>query len=71
MQQLIDKIIDNLTDDLRKKPWNGSKNKVAGHCYVASEAGYQEDITILYQKSLNFLKKKNVNMKKIIIILVG
>ena len=48
MQQLIDKIIDNLTDDLRKKPWNGSKNKVAGHCYVASEAGYQEDITILY-----------------------
>lgn len=25
-------------DDLRKKPWRGSKNPVAGHCYIASEA---------------------------------
>ena len=28
----------NLTDDLRKKPWKGHPNPLAGHCYVASEA---------------------------------
>lgn len=27
-----------LTDDLRRAPWRGSTNPVAGHCYVASEA---------------------------------
>jgi len=37
LRQLIRK---HLTDDLRKAPWKGSKNKFAGHCYVASEAWY-------------------------------
>ena len=27
-----------LTDDLRRKPYKGSTNPMAGHCYVASEA---------------------------------
>ena len=26
------------SDDLRRAPWQGSDNVVAGHCYVASEA---------------------------------
>jgi hypothetical protein len=26
-----------LTDDLRRSPWKGSSNLLAGHCYVASE----------------------------------
>ena len=29
-----------LTDDLRKPPWKGHPNPIAGHCYVASEALY-------------------------------
>ena len=28
-----------LTDDLRRAPWHGSPNPMAGHCYVAAEAG--------------------------------
>ena len=27
-----------LTDDLRRPPWRGKANPLAGHCYVASEA---------------------------------
>ena len=27
-------------DDLRRPPWRGSPNYVAGHCYVVSEAFY-------------------------------
>jgi hypothetical protein len=26
-----------LTDDLRRHPWKGNSNPLAGHCYVASE----------------------------------
>ncbi len=26
-----------LTDDLRRKPWKGSPNPLAGHCYLACE----------------------------------
>lgn len=29
-----------LSDDLRRWPWKGNPNVVAGHCYVASEALY-------------------------------
>lgn len=29
-----------LTDDLRRAPWSGSTDPLAGHCYVASEAAY-------------------------------
>jgi len=31
-------VTNNLSDDLRRSPWKGSENPVAGHCYVASEA---------------------------------
>lgn len=31
---------DFLTDDLRRPPWRGNKNPLAGHCYVASEVLY-------------------------------
>lgn len=33
-------ILSNLTDDLRRAPWKGNPNPLAGHCYVASEALY-------------------------------
>lgn len=36
--ELGNRIIAALSDELRKAPWRGSENKVAGHCYVASEA---------------------------------
>jgi hypothetical protein len=29
-----------LSDDLRRPPWKGHPNPLAGHCYVASEALY-------------------------------
>ena len=31
-------VVANLDDGLRKKPWKGHPNPLAGHCYVASEA---------------------------------
>ena len=33
-------IVRNLSDELRKPPYKGNSNKLAGHCYVASEALY-------------------------------
>lgn len=33
-------IVESLTDDLRRPPWRGSPNPLAGHCYVASEAAW-------------------------------
>lgn len=33
--------LDNVlaaSDDLRRKPWKGSRNIYAGHCYIVSEA---------------------------------
>jgi hypothetical protein len=33
-----ERIIAALTDDLRRAPWHGSPNPLAGHCYVASES---------------------------------
>lgn len=33
-------LLDHLTDDLRRPPWRGHPNPLAGHCYVASEALY-------------------------------
>lgn len=38
--EMKDAIISALTDDLRRKPWKGNANPLAGHCYVASEALY-------------------------------
>jgi len=33
-------VAESLTDDLRRPPWRGSPNPLAGHCYVASEAAW-------------------------------
>ncbi len=38
--ELVGRIQDALSDDLRREPWQGSKNCLAGHCYAASEALY-------------------------------
>jgi hypothetical protein len=40
VKRVLISILDNLTDDLRRPPWKGMKNDLAGHCYVASEAMY-------------------------------
>lgn len=37
---LIDRCLASLTDELRRAPWRGDPNQLAGHCYVASEALY-------------------------------
>jgi len=37
---LINLVVGSLTDELRRPPWRGSENPLAGHCYVASEALY-------------------------------
>lgn len=36
----VDKVRAVLTDELRRGPWRGSEDPLAGHCYVASEALY-------------------------------
>lgn len=33
-------LLNYLTDDLRRPPWRGHRNPLAGHCYVASEVLY-------------------------------
>lgn len=33
-------IREALTDDLRRPPWRGSSNRMAGHCYVATEVAF-------------------------------
>lgn len=33
-------IQDALTDDLRRPKYRGNPNRLAGHCYIASEAAY-------------------------------
>lgn len=35
---MLDAVRAALTDDLRRAPWRGSPNLMAGHCYVAAEA---------------------------------
>lgn len=37
-QQMVQRVLPHLTDDLRRAPWKGSSNCLSGHCYVASEA---------------------------------
>lgn len=37
---LITRVVQSLDDSLRRKPWKGNPNLLAGHCYVASEALY-------------------------------
>ena len=39
-KNLVKKVQAALSDDLRRPPWKGSGNPLAGHCYVASEALY-------------------------------
>lgn len=38
--KLVCRVILSLSDDLRRRPWKGHPNDLAGHCYVASEALY-------------------------------
>lgn len=38
IRDLSRQVVRALTDDLRRSPWRGSKNRLAGHCYVACEA---------------------------------
>ena len=40
MSDLVSRVQEALTDDLRRRPWKGSPNPLAGHCYVACEALY-------------------------------
>jgi len=40
MRPLIRKVQSLLTDDLRRPPYKGNPNPLAGHCYVASEVLY-------------------------------
>lgn len=37
---LADKVVQHLSDDLRKKKYRGNPNPVAGHCYIVCEAIY-------------------------------
>lgn len=39
-KELIDLLVLQLTDDLRRAPYKGAPNFLTGHCYVASEALY-------------------------------
>jgi hypothetical protein len=34
------RIVAALSDELRRAPWRGTSNPLAGHCYVASEAAW-------------------------------
>lgn len=45
-----------LTDDLRRKPWKGSVNPLAGHCYVACEALYHLTGRVLFP---HFIRHEN------------
>lgn len=40
LDKLVSRVTSVLTDDLRRPPWKGSSNPLAGHCYVAAEALY-------------------------------
>ena len=40
LDSLTARIVAALSDDLRRAPWRGSSNPLAGHCYVASEAAW-------------------------------
>ena len=39
-QELVRVVQGALTDELRRPPWRGDPNPLAGHCYVAAEALY-------------------------------
>lgn len=40
VDRLVRLVHRHLTDDLRRSPWKGSADPLAGHCFVASEAIY-------------------------------
>lgn len=40
LHKLVSLVTSQLTDELRRPPWRGAKNPLAGHCYVACEAIY-------------------------------
>lgn len=37
---MIEQVVQALTDDLRRSPWRGSPNLLAGQCYVVAECLY-------------------------------
>jgi hypothetical protein len=37
-EELMQLVVSQLTDDLRRAPYKGDPNPLTGHCYVASEA---------------------------------
>jgi hypothetical protein len=40
VESLVARAVSCLSDDLRRPPWRGSDEPLAGHCYVACEALY-------------------------------
>jgi hypothetical protein len=40
IKNISDVVVSQLDDGLRRAPWRGSLNYLAGHCYIASEAIY-------------------------------
>ena|SRR5271157_92648 len=57
MKNLINKIINNLSDDLLKSKYRHieNKNKFTGHCYVATEALYylmSEEDRIIFKPAI-------------------
>lgn len=49
-------IVDQLTDDLRRAPWKGNPNPVAGHCYIVAEALYHRAIALGYNAKVMFVR---------------
>ena len=45
------RLADALTDDLRRAPWRGSPDPLAGHCYVASEAIYHHLLDLGWRRT--------------------
>lgn len=67
-RKIISFIIASLTNDLRKPQYSNSKNKLVGHCYVASEAYYHllggkrsgwKPMFIIHENSPHWFLKKN------------
>jgi hypothetical protein len=49
-------ITDVLTDDLRRAPWKGSPDPLAGHCYVVAEALYHRALDLGYEAKPYFIR---------------
>jgi hypothetical protein len=61
---MADRVRAALTDDLRRAPWRGSENPMAGHCYVASESYYHlapgcKPMTVRHEGSVHWYLTRN------------